>query len=295
LVFLGFLRDLRRRAFCYREGMPSAYRALVLAVLLLPWSVACGGKSNTNENDDPIGPGGSSNGGAAGNATGGKPTAGNGTGGTAGNAECATLVDDDPLFIGINIINDSEETLFLGDQMATCAVGPLFEVRDAEDRLLTPLSDCRSSCESAMSDDPIGGCLAFCASPQATELKPGESLSTEWNGQDMQLVGLPKPCQSSKYPTAQCDRAASIAPGTFTFSVTAGTKLDCSTTAPNGCGACMASSKGGCVTNGALLSGTLRTAETRVELDGSYGVGPSNGDGSADGAINFVEIRFQGP
>jgi hypothetical protein len=251
--------------------------------------VACGGKSSANDGHERGGAGG--NGGAAGSASAGKPSAGNGDGGAAEVPECAALVDDAPHHVVVDIINDSTETLFVGADMVTCALAPWFDVRDAEDRPLAPPGSCRTTCESAMSANPVGGCPAICLFPQAIELEPGESLMTEWSGQHLELVGLPKACQSAEYPTAQCDRAVAIEPGTFTFSAKAGTELDCSPTGTP-CEACTwRSDAGGCVTQGALISGSLRTAEARVELDASYGVGPGNGDG----ALRLVEIRFEEP
>jgi hypothetical protein len=266
-----------------------ASRNLLLALSVSWWCVACAGKSNGGEEEPRGGAGGSASTGGVG--SGGKPSAG--AGGMAQNPECAALRDDDPYYIAVSIRNDTKETLFLGTETMPCVVVPWFEVSDAEDRPLVPVGNCRGSCESAMSDNPLGGCPAICAAAQAVELRPGEVLSTAWTGQYLELVGLPKACQSDEYPAAQCDRARSIEPGSFTFSATAGTELDCSPTG-NDCPPCVRSSEGGCVTSGALIGGSVRTARTQLELDAGYGVGAGNGDGN-DGALNIVEITFEEP
>jgi len=80
-----------------------------------------------------------------------------------------------------------------------------------------------------------------------------------------------------------------VKPGAFTFSSQAGTKLDCSQFGGGMCQACMPDSSGGCATQGALVSGTLLLAETKVMLDGSYGVGGLG----AGGMAMAVEVVFK--
>jgi hypothetical protein len=274
--------------------MISDARAFILLLPLLSGLVACGGKSNADPDD---GVGGTNNG-TAGKGTGGKASTGGGTmggsGGSAGKAECEALADDQPHYVPVQIVNDSSETLYVGADMVTCGEPPLFEVTDAEQRPLSPPGPCRASCEHAIKSGPTS-CPAVCFTPGAVALKPGEGLSTEWRGQYLDLVKLPDQCQHADYPTPQCDRAISVQPGTFVFSAKAGTELDCSQTTGTECGECEVSGKGGCITPSALIAGSVRTAEAKVELDGSYGVGSDNGDGDAEGALDAVEIRFRDP
>lgn len=263
----------------------------LLLVTLVAWCAACGGKSNADERDVT---GGSSQGGGAGSANGGKPSAGSGTGGSStgggrGEAECEALLDDDGYYVPVSIINDSYETLFLGQEMVTCAASPLFDVADAEGRLLTPPGQCRSSCESAMSSGP-SGCAAACLLPSTIELAPGDQISTGWAGTYIELVELPTQCQSAEFPSSQCDRAVAVEAGAFVFSAKAGTRIECRYPGA-GCDPCTPDSSGACVTHDSLITGEIRQAEVEVELDASYGVG----SGNADAAIRFVEIRFQNP
>jgi hypothetical protein len=212
-----------------------------------------------------------------------------GDGGSGGGPECESLLDDDRSYVPVWIINDTSETLFLGQQEATCGDAPLFGVADVNGRLLTPPGTCRSSCESAMTSGPTA-CPPVCLLPSAVELAPGDELSTHWAGTYIELVKLPTRCQSAEFPSPQCDRVVAVEPGVFVFSARAGTKLDCSQTG-SACMPCMPDEGSACVTRGALITGAIRHAAVEVELDAGYGLGAGNDDG----AIVFLEIRFQHP
>jgi hypothetical protein len=260
-------------------------RLFAAVPVLVVCCLACGGKSSELSGDPS---GGSSPGGTAGNASGGLPSSGGSQGGN-GTDECAALLDDAPSFVPVTIVNESSETLYLGRETVSCGDAPIVEVADAAGRLLTPPAACRSSCENLMTTGPVG-CPGICLLPSATELAPGESVSTSWSGTYVELVGLPKKCQSVDFPSAQCDRAVAIEPGLFVFSSRAGTKLDCSSSGGD-CMPCVPGDGGGCVTSGARIAGSIRSAETKVELDASYGLT----SGSADVALRAVEIRFVEP
>lgn len=258
-----------------------------LFVSVVTWCVACGGKSNADERD---GGGGSSSGGSAGGKpAGGSSSGGSGAGGRDTDPACKAWIDDDSHYVPVSIINDSSETLFVGQEQVTCDEAPPFEVTDEDGRVLAAPGACRSSCESAMTSGP-SACPAVCLLPSAVELAPGDELLTEWRGRYLEQVLLPERCQSPEFATPVCDRAVAVEPGPYVFSAKAGTKLDCE---PAGgvCMPCQPDVDGVCVTGGALISGAIRRAETQVELDASYGIGSGNGDG----AIQFVFIRFQGP
>ncbi len=275
-----------------------SFGRLAVLMLLATWGAACGGKAKVNDNDidDGVGVGGSARGGSggasAGKDAGGSSSAGKATGGTTSKPECEALLDDRSYFVPVSIINDSDETLYLGQEMVTCGAAPLFEVRDATHRALPQPDPCRSSCESFMNAGP-SSCPPVCAPPSAIELAPGAGISAAWTGTYLELVQLPAQCHAEDMPAAQCDRAIAIEPGVFSFSARAGTKLDCRLL-PSECSACTPDSQGRCVTVDALITGEIREAETKVELDASYGVGAGNGDGSGngDGALQGVEIRF---
>jgi hypothetical protein len=139
------------------------------------------------------------------------------------------------------------------------------------------------------------GCPAICAFPSAVTLQPDEGTNVIWNGMYRQETSLPQSCFPEDEPvaTSMCDRAVQIEPGRFTFSAQAGTELDCLQTTGS-CVECTARGEGGCATP-ATIGGTLLTAQTRVDLDVSYGVGDSQPSGGATdiGATRPVEIVFE--
>lgn len=257
----------------------------LLLVGLLAWSTfACGGKSS---NEQPDSSGGQSQGGATSGGSG--PTPGGSSSG--GSVNCKDYADADDSHIPVAIINDSSETLYLGQELVDCGVDPLYTVSDASGALIPPPTTCRLTCEGAMSTTDHGGCTNLCAYPPAIALAPGERRETEWLGTRMELVNLPAACYLRGHDAVvACDRTVAIEPGTFTFAASAGTKLDCSQTGGE-CDVCVRENSGGCVTPAALISGAIRQAEVKVELTPSNGLGPGNGDG----AIQFVEIRFSEP
>jgi hypothetical protein len=271
--------------------MLASFRCLLLATLA-SWCIACGGKSNADQRDAIAGNG--SQGGSGGSAQGGKASGGNASsgtsmGGSVAEPECEALIDDEGYFVPVSIINDSSETLFVGHEQSTCGAMPWFDVTDADGRPLSPPGPCRTSCASAMSEAGPASCPPVCLLPTAVELAPGNLLSTQWAGRYIELVALPESCQSAQFPTPQCDRAVAVQPGELVFSAKAGTKLDCQLGGE--CLPCQPDERGACVTPSALITGAIRQAETKVELDASYGLGAGNGDG----AIQFVEIRFRDP
>jgi len=201
------------------------------------------------------------------------------------------FVDDAGWSVSVILVNLTSQELHLGQEMVTCGVSPLFQVQDSAGSALTELGDCRQACENVLKGSGIG-CPALCRFPEATTLAPGESTSLAWSGLFRTEDSVPALCLPnglSNEPVA-CDRARRIEPGTFRFTATAGTSLDCSLTIGS-CGACEVNSLGGCRTPAALIAGTTLSAETTVALDASYGVGqPSVGN---DGQTVPVEIIFK--
>lgn len=110
----------------------------------------------------------------------------------------------------------------------------------------------------------------------------------QWTASYLSTTELTPACRRPTASTSQCQRVVAVEPGVFTFSAQAGTKLDC---LPSGgvCAECGPDGNGGCTTIGALIAGALLSAEAKVTLDGSYGVGGSGGDG----LTRAVEIVFK--
>ena len=277
---------------------------------------ACGGKSfEAGEDPDPN-PGGSNQGGSgsvAGTSSGGSSStagttskggtgsAGTGQGGSAG-ASCESFNDQPGYFVSVAIINKTAVPIHLGQDMLTCGVSPLFDVRDVNGVPLPGLGDCRTSCQQARSNGPIG-CPAICAFPSAVTLLPGDVMYTSYDGLYEVQTTLPDSCVNPMLGDSQCSQARQIQPGTFTFSSRAGSTIDCSQTSGSMCGGCTPTGEGGCTTPGSLISGKMHNATTTVVLDSSYGVfggypapapafpGDPDGD-SSNGAIALLTVEL---
>jgi hypothetical protein len=286
------------------------------AALLFSALAACGGKSFEVGDPDPN-PGGSNQGGSgnvAGTSSGGSinkggttgkggsGSAGAGQGGAAG-ASCESFNDQPGYFVSVAIINKTAAPIHLGQNMVTCGVSPLFDVKDAGGVPLPSLGDCRSSCQQVRSNGPVG-CPAACAFPSVVTLQPGEIIYTSYDGLYEFQTTLPDACVNPMFGDNQCSQARQIQPGTFTFSSRAGSNLDCSQTTGTGrCSACTPTGSGGCTTPASLISGKIHNATTTVVLDASYGVfggypapapafpGEPDGD-SSDGAIALLTVEL---
>jgi len=239
---------------------------------------ACGGKSSDT---------GDSNGGteSGGRAQGGETShGGTATGGAeGGTAPCDAYNDEGPAYIAVRIANQTTAPIYLGPQ-PSCGTAPFFNVSDATDKLRLSDGFCLITCQELLTDDsPV--CLAVaCPVGPVLTLQPGEDTVQRWNGLYEQTMTLAPTCHSASGEST-CQRIAAIKPGAFTFTATAGTKLDCSTAS---CMTCTPSSSGGCTTFGAAVVGPMLSAETNVMLDGSYGLG-----GPGGGTARSVEIVFK--
>jgi len=251
--------------------------------LLVSTLAACGGKSHTSPDDSGSGgtnTGGTGNG-TSGNGTSGTAVGGNGHAGGAGagGADACTVFDDDaPASVMVAISNLTSAPIYLGQDMVTCGVTPLFQVADADGAALPGLGDCRSPCTS-LRQQGVGGCTGICLLPSAVALQPSETLYTTWDGFFRVSGQLPAKCvpfDSGNETTVACDQAKRIDPGSFLFSARAGSALDCSqTTGAGSCTACTPSPNGGCTTSGSLVTGPMHSTQTFVLLNESYGVYPT--------------------
>jgi hypothetical protein len=191
---------------------------------------------------------------------------------------CKSFDDDSPGAVNVAISNLTQAPIYLGQDMVTCGVSPLFRVADASGALLPDLGNCRSACDT-LRKQGAGGCPAICAFPTSVALQPNEVLYTTWNGLFRVQGQLPTQCvpfDTGAEMQVSCDQAKRIDPGTFTFSARAGSALDCAqTTGTDTCSACTPSPNGGCATPGSLVTGPMHAAQTTVLLNESYGVYPS--------------------
>jgi hypothetical protein len=302
-VLCGNFGDRTRRASCFRLSVAQSLR--FGAALLLSSLAACGGKS-FDADPDPDGGGGSpagaSNGGAV-SRGGTVSTGGTGQGGSAG-SYCDSFDDEPGAFVPVAIFNKTSAPIYLGQDMVTCGVSPLFQVQTAEGVVLPDLGGlggCRSPCQIARNDGVVG-CPTICAFPSAVALRPGEVLYTQWSGLYAIEQQLPDQCVTPGIGENSCEQAKQIQPGNFTFSAGAGLSIDCSQTTGGMCAPCAPSANGGCTTSGALLGGKVLTTATSVFLDASYGVygssqpapPPPSGDtaGIQAQALLTVELIF---
>lgn len=246
--------------------------------LLVSTLAACGGKSNASPDDEGRAGTDAGGTGTGGTGSGGKGHAGSAGAGTAGADACTSFDDDSPTSVHVAISNQTSAPIFLGQDMVTCGVSPLFQVADADGTLLPSVSDCRSSC-GGLRKEAVGGCPAICRFPTAVALQPNEILYTTWDGLFSVQGQLPAKCvgyDTGGEATISCDQAKGIEPGTFTFSARAGSAVDCSqTTGVGNCPACTSLPNGGCSTPGSLVTGQMHSAQVTVLLDENYGVYPT--------------------
>ena len=226
-----------------------------------------------------------------------------GQGGSAG-AACAGFEDATGSHVRVAIVNKTTAAIYLGQDLVTCRVSPLFQVNDVAGATLQPPNSCSGSCQSLM-DRGVSGCPPICAFPSAVALQPGETLYTSWHGLFQVPRELPKQCIPPDYGAATCQQTLQVQPGTFVFSVVAGRSTDCRATTGGACSACTSApdGRGGCSIPSALIAGQMLNAVSKVRLDESYGVygGPSPspaplpnpGEGGADAiALRTVELVF---
>jgi hypothetical protein len=239
----------------------------VLAALLL---AACGGKSQS-QGDDGNEAGSVSRGGTA--SSGGATNRG-GAGGSGGvPAQCDGFPNESGPTIEVRFTNGTARPLYLGALTPGCGPGSTFSVRDSSGMTLEGPQFCSSSCQDiargpAISCPPMG-----CAVSSVVTLLPGESTGQEWHGVYMKDELLPAACTQSREATT-CSRVVAIEAGTFTFTASAATDIDCSPFGDGACTACMADPNGGCTTFGAVASGRSIPAVVSVELEPSLGVDP---------------------
>jgi hypothetical protein len=285
---------------CSKLGVTYLSRALFL-LLLVPVFSACGGKSSSGPDTGQAGDSGSSSTGASaptggstgvsGSAQAGGSMAAGGASPNGGAAACAQHDDESPVSVEVLLINKTSKTIYLGQDMVTCGVAPLFAVTDASGVVLPPLSDCRAACAEVRKPNGVGGCTDICRFPSSIELAPGGSHAEIWDALYDVDAALPGSCVSSERtaPSVTCSQAKRIVAGTYTFRARAGTTNDCSmTTGAGQCAACMPDGNGGCTTQGALIGGAALKAEATVTLDASYGFSTDSNTSSAGDAPGAV-------
>ncbi|HYQ17661.1 MAG TPA: hypothetical protein VEQ58_17935 [Polyangiaceae bacterium] len=188
----------------------------------------------------------------------------------------------------VNITNETDVTLYLGPLMQGCS-GANFQVADATGAALSSPGYYCGTCQDVVAGN-IHPCL--CPANVAITLQPGESVSEQWSASFLETRTLPNEC-APELLSAQCSQLVSVTPGVFTFSAQASTSLDCSGFDQDPCPPCTPQPNGECFTFGGLLKGALRTAQTTVMLDASYGVGESDSaDTGNHGPTRAVVISF---
>jgi hypothetical protein len=255
----------------------------LVALLLLVGSSACAGKSiddageggrgGTESGGAPGGGGGVSGKGGTGQGAGGSDFGGTSFGGGASAGapnDCARFDDETPLFVTVQIYNQTPRAIHLGPTSPPCGDVTLFGVEDTSGTPLRAPGGCRTSCQ-VLHERGAGGCAAFCPGWDTVTLQPGEVLSTTWSGQYLTEALMPASCsgQDAQSSSLMCDRAMTISGGRYTFRAQAGTTLSCGEA--DGCRACSPNAQDGCTTRSAIVSGELKSAVTTAALSRPYG------------------------
>lgn len=257
-----------------------------ITLLSLSLLLACGGKSfEVDPNQGGSDPGGSNQGGSnpkAGGAHGGSSNAGTGQGGSnpggtgqggSAGSSCESFDDHPPSYVAVEIYNKTMAPIHLGQEEVNCGVSPPFVV-DQNGVPVGAGGDCRGTCQDLRTTGPVG-CPTICAYPNVLTLQPGEVFYTHWDARFTAEVTLPEQCLPNHDYGNTCVQARAIQPGSFTFSSSAGSSVDCSPGPDGLCAACQPTGNGGCQTPSALIAGERIAASTTVVLNGAYGVYPS--------------------
>lgn len=198
---------------------------------------------------------------------------------------CDAYLDQPGTTVQVELVNHTQEVIYLGPQTPGCTGSAQIQVADATGALSAPES-CQVSCQNVIQGTtPLCG-PTFCPVNSTVTLQPGESTLEEWGGAFLRDATLPLVCRAAN-GASDCQRIEGVTPGVYTFSTLAGTKLDCSQLGGAPCQPCMSNAGGGCWTAAAVIAGPFLTAKTAVMLDGSYGVG-----GSGSGTVRAVQVIF---
>ena len=108
-----------------------------------------------------------------------------------------------------------------------------------------------------------------------------------WSALYSEEVSVPPACQNKSVGIA-CERIVRAKPGVYVFSAQAGSALKCTNPDVMSCQLCEPSGDGGCRTYPATIAGPILHAQTKIEVDASYGLG----EPSADAVTRQVEITF---
>lgn len=262
---------------------------MLVAAFALP---ACGGKSveaigggndGTESGGNSFGATSSGGLGHSEGYLGGSGSLGGTTGGGTTQCEGDVYQDDGPANIPVRIINDTKAVLYLGPK-PNCGAGLLFNVADATGILQPSPPICQTTCQQLIAGS-IPGCPPIaCPVGEVLTLQPGEETLQLWTGLYEEDMALAPGCDRGA-GVDTCQRIAAVKPGAFTFTATAGSQLECSV-AP--CMTCTPADTGGCTTFGGVVTGPMLSAETKVMLDVSYGLG-----GPGGGGVKSVDIVFK--
>lgn len=218
-------------------------------------------------------PGAGAGSGGSGSATAGGASAGGlsagGSGGGASLAACSTFIDEPNAWsLVVQIKNERQTPVYLGQDTATCEAQRLFQVEDGARQILPSLDGCHVSCQALMQTGPVS-CPSTCATPSTITLNPGQTIKVPWDGRYGMSHSLPEQCLvGSSAATSTCMQARRIEASVFTFSARAGTSRSC--LAASGCN-CAADQYGACTTPSSLITGTIITTELLIKLEPGMG------------------------
>jgi hypothetical protein len=207
----------------------------------------------------------SASGAGGGSGSGGQSAgAGAGTGGAPPAAACSSFMDASGWSLVVQIKNERKQTLYLGQDSASCEAQRVFQVEDGARAVLQSLEGCHSSCQALMQGGPVA-CPTTCAAPSTITLEPGQTIKIPWDGRYGVPQSLPQQCLSNLSQSASsCVQAQRVEASVITFIARAGTSRSCLAAA--GC-TCATNEYGGCSTASSLISGTIITTEYLTKLE----------------------------
>jgi hypothetical protein len=189
---------------------------------------------------------------------------------------CDSVDDAAGAQLKVVLRNDTERTLFLGQDSVTCSQLSFFRVKNERGRSFEVADNgCFASCQE-IRDQGQAGCLDLCLYPDAVALDPGQEAQLTWDARILAAATLPAGCANAEQGDLECRKWVLLAPDTFIFSASAGDVADCSKTSGDVCRAGDTRSTGGTTYPSALVVPT-HTASATVKLDSKYR--PDTADG----------------
>lgn len=193
-------------------------------------------------------------------------------GGAGGAVDCSAFDDGATNSVKVKIRNATAAPIFVVGG-TSCSEPRYVGVTDDKGEKLGGPTQCRTPCSQVALQGTIEFCEPLCGNPTLTQLDPGASMTTSWDGRDLVEAMLPKACQldaqDPSYGEPQfCRVWQTQKPGTYEFKAKAGTSANCGqgatgvTQLPN----CQATGEGACEQESCDPAGSSLEATASLEL-----------------------------